>query len=344
MEEIKVLGMDLGFGAAKAFTVLQKEGGATPASIVLPFVLATYDGRTLDAMGGNFRIATRPDVLKVDGAQYLVGEGSEKYSANLLEAGDMERLSGPEARLMIYATLAKLFGAETEIVIRQMVCGLPIAVYQAENTRQLRESVRNRFVGEHRFVFNEQSYHITIEKVGVVPQALGAVTDYFVDLNNRNIPGREMELATNGQRDLVGVISLGNRTIDMILLQGTEIFPVGTAGEPLGVRTLLEQVQGRMNGYSLGELDQRLRTGKLSCHEERILWQRQVADMVNRRWGNIQGRLGRVVLVGGGVYLLPNREGRPHPGAIGLPEVTFIPDDPVLSVARGLYKIGFGKK
>jgi hypothetical protein len=63
--------------------------------------------------------------------------------------------------------------------------------------------------------------------------------------------------------------------------------------------------------------------------------------MVNRYWGNILSRLSRVVLVGGGVHLLPTRDGKPNPAAIGLPaEVTYIPTDPVMAVARGLYKLG----
>jgi len=341
--DIQTLGMDLGFGAAKAFTVIDG-----PVSVALPFVLATYDGRTLDAMGANYRVASRPDVLRVDGVQYLVGTGAEKYSATILEAGDMERLTGPESMLMVYATWARLFGAERhEVVVRHMVAGLPVAVYQGdkESTRAIRDKVRSRFAGEHRFSFNEKDYYVRVEKVAVAPQALGAVTDYFVDLNSRNVHNRENEITAIGPRDLVGAISLGNRTIDMVLLQGTEIVPVGTGGEPLGVRTLLEQVQSRMNGYSLGELDYRLRADKLNCTEEKTLWLRQVSDLVNRRWGSIMERLGRVVLVGGGVHLLPNRDGKPNAAAIGLPaDVTYIPDDPVGAVARGLFKLGQSKK
>lgn len=337
--QVPVLGFDIGFGAGKAFTMLQS--GSKDKSVfeehsaVIPFVIATYDGRTLDGMGGAYRIATRPDVLRVDGAQYLVGPGAEKYSATLLEAGDIERLSGPEASLMVYATWAKLFGEQCEVEIEQFVGGLPLAVYQTENTRAIRDAVRNRFVGEHTFRFNDLAYRVKVNKVGVVPQALGAIADYT------QVDGAAEVMA---QRDMIGVVSLGNRTIDMALLQGTEILPVGTAGEPLGVRTLLEQVQSHMPGYSLSELDQRLRAGKLACTEEKALWLRQVADMVNRRWGTVKERLGRVVLVGGGVYLLPNREGTKNVASIGLSAaVTHIPDDPVLSVARGLFKIGSGK-
>ena len=62
------------------------------------------------------------------------------------------------------------------------------------------------------------------------------------------------------------------------------------------------------------------------------MWQSEVLGFVERSWGSSFRRFGRVVIAGGGARLL--RE----PLLLRFKEKAFIPDDPIITTARGLFK------
>jgi hypothetical protein len=62
------------------------------------------------------------------------------------------------------------------------------------------------------------------------------------------------------------------------------------------------------------------------------IWASEVMGLLERRWGAKHRRFAAVILVGGGVKLLRQQL------ALRFGGKAYIPDDPVLATARGLYK------
>jgi hypothetical protein len=85
--------------------------------------------------------------------------------------------------------------------------------------------------------------------------------------------------------------------------------------------------------YTLAELDERLRAGQL----ELPIWQSEVVGFIEAHWGKLTARFARIIAVGGGILLLGNYLSRRFPNL-------WIPDEPLLSQARGLYKYALSKE
>ena len=85
--------------------------------------------------------------------------------------------------------------------------------------------------------------------------------------------------------------------------------------------------------YSLGELDARLRAKRLDVREALPVWEREVVGFIETLWGDTWRRFAAVLIVGGGAQLLKDTLPYRFNGK------AFIPDQPVLSIARGLYKL-----
>jgi hypothetical protein len=104
-----------------------------------------------------------------------------------------------------------------------------------------------------------------------------------------------------------------------------------TGGGTIGVRRLLE-LTNHEGLYSLGELDEKLRSGSLDIREAVPVWQSEVTGFIEKNWGASYRRFSTVVVAGGGAKIL--RDGL----LSRFKDKAFIPDDPVISTARGLYK------
>ena len=92
------------------------------------------------------------------------------------------------------------------------------------------------------------------------------------------------------------------------------------------------------SAYSLGELDSALRAERLEITSALPIWAREVNGEIEKRWGAAIQRFARVIVVGGGALLLKETLTRRFAGK------AILPDDPILSIARGLYKLLLMKK
>lgn len=61
------------------------------------------------------------------------------------------------------------------------------------------------------------------------------------------------------------------------------------------------------------------------------IWGREVSGAIEHAWGRSWRRFARVVVVGGGAIILN--------GQLAFAGKAAVPDDPVLAIARGLYKM-----
>jgi hypothetical protein len=186
--------------------------------------------------------------------------------------------------------------------------------------------MRGWLTGSHTWQANDAAHTVTIDQVLVTSQATAALYDYVLDENGRFLPDRAASL-----HEEVGVVSVGFNTLELMVIRDKRPVARFTGGSKHGVRTLLQAMNGP-NTYSLGELDDRLRAG-LAEGAALDLWLSRVSGQIEKQWGDRWRGFAQVILVGGGALLLRNQLSGYFRGKC------VIPDEPVLAVARGLYKL-----
>lgn len=315
------LGLDLGMGACKLF------GHA--GSVHLPSHVAVADGRMISRLAG-MKTARPPMQITIDGRTYYVGDGAHAWGRPI-ENMDYERLTGsPEIRVIVYAALSEYierFRPETHLTL---YVGMPLEPLSGPDARDVVSAVRDWLRGEHAWTVTRPNGEaqwrcVVVEDVRVTSQPTGALFDYLLDDAGKFVPARK-----GHARQEIGIISVGFNTVELLVVQDARPVNRFTAGMTAGARRLLELVNGD-NLYSLGELDAQLRSGSLDVRAALPIWAREVTGAVERTWGRSWRRFAQVVVVGGGALLLNGElsfAGRAH-----------IPDEPVMAIARGLYKL-----
>ena len=121
-------------------------------------------------------------------------------------------------------------------------------------------------------------------------------------------------------------------TLELLTVREKTPIQKFTRGSTSGVRRLLEMVNNQ-SLYSLGELDSLLRSKKLGISHVLPIWEREIIGEIEKCWGKSWRRFESIILVGGGVLLLRNSLPLYFEGK------AYIPDDPIFSIARGLWKL-----
>jgi hypothetical protein len=152
--------------------------------------------------------------------------------------------------------------------------------------------------------------------------------DYFLDDRGEFIPARKPDYKKE-----IGILSVGMNTLELLVIRNGAPVERFQASETAGVRRLLEIVDPS-GLYSRGELDTQLRTGKLDYRNAIPAWASEVVGHIERHWGNAFRRFATTIVTGGGALLL----GDALTSRLG--GKSFVPDDPIMSAARGLYKLG----
>ena len=122
-------------------------------------------------------------------------------------------------------------------------------------------------------------------------------------------------------------------TLELLLIRNGAPVERFLASETAGVRRLLEIIDPS-GLYSRGELDTQLRTGKLDYQAAIPAWASEIDGHIERHWGNAFRRFATTIVTGGGAMLLGDALTARFEGK------SFVPDDPIISAARGLYKLG----
>jgi hypothetical protein len=163
---------------------------------------------------------------------------------------------------------------------------------------------------------------------------VGALFDYVLDHRGQMIGERGSALL-----DEVGVISVGFNTVELLVVKERGALERFTRGNTLGVRRLLDLMNG--DGlYSLGELDAKVRGGGMRNELKQAMpvWAREVNGEIEKVWGTSHRRFAKVLVVGGGALLLRDAL------TVQFAHKAWVPDDAVLSIARGLWKLSVMKR
>lgn len=323
-------GLDLGYGAIKLFG----RGGG----VEMPSHIAT-GGSQVAANLADIEATERPYLISITPHQpYYVGLNAHAWGRPI-ENLDYDRLVGSvEIQAMVYGamtTYMQTCEAIPETAEITLYVGLPLEPLSGNKSDvdAVVSAVKKWLIGVHHWRADSAAYQLNVKEVHVATQPMGAYFDYILTDDGRPHPQHAAHLGKE-----VGVVSVGFNTVERQVFQSGAFIPKYTAGSQDGVRRLLERVNGRYGGlYSLGELDTALRLNNLDIHQDVEDWARQVLGKVEQSWGRDWQRFAHIILVGGGAVLLNGRLSAKFVGK------SAVPDDPVIAIARGLYKLAVAK-
>lgn len=317
------VGFDPGMGALKMWSA---DGGLDMLSQV-----ATNGGGHLEGMIG-LKAAVRPLMIEIEEGEFYVGERAHTYG-RAVENMNFDRFGGsPEMRVMVYGIWTRYmqahgaFGAPLSVMV-----GLPLQT-MGESLKESRLAIRRWMMGGHRWKADGVEYAAEVGRVRWNSQPVGALFDYVMDYDGTPIAGHERAL-----RDETAILSVGFNTLELMVVQNQTVNESKTVGVKLGVRRLLDLVSKK---YSLGELDVMLRTGNLKYKDKLPIWASEVNGAIEDAWGEVLGRFAGVLVVGGGALLLGPQLNLVADGV----NKAVLSDDPVKSIARGLYKLDMKNK
>lgn len=331
------LGEDLGMGANKMFcggwTVPGKKkddavripgGGLQVVSQVASNGRKHFEGMT------GLKAKRRPIAVSSDSGSFYVGEGAHEHGRPV-ENLDFERLTGaPEMRALLFGSFAQYqrqYGKFDRPL--SLMVGLPLQMMMGAEAKAYQAGVKGWLKGTHQFSVDGEAMTVEVGQVRLTSQPVGALFDYVLDDDGRVIAER-----ADAMLDEVGVISVGFNTVELLVVKDQGAVERFTAGNTLGVRRLLE-LMNRDGLWSLGELDEKVRNGRMKDELKQALpiWSREVNGEIENRWGQSFKRFAKVIIVGGGALLLKDRL------TAQFGSKAYVPNLPVLSIARGLWKL-----
>ncbi len=325
----KALGLDAGNGAFKLYG---PQGGTETLSQI--------------ALGGmnevvsTLGLRSRKPPMKIINSHgaFYVGAGAHDFGRPVGNL-DVERFNGtPEMIALFHGAMTDYMRLHGEIVEPlTLIVGLPQEILTEDLSERTKESVRAWLVGEHQWVADGQEIELKVREVKVAAQVSGGLFDYLLDEQGKFIAERKKALTAE-----VGVVSVGFGTVELLVVRDRVPLNRFTTGTASGVQRLLEIVNTQ-GLYSLGELDGMLRSGSLDLTTAQPIWEREVRNVINEYWSNnksgkVWRRFEKVILLGGGSLLLKDSLPLLFEGK------AFVPDDPIRSIARGLYKMSLLKK
>ncbi|MFZ5882465.1 MAG: hypothetical protein ACOYYI_01645 [Chloroflexota bacterium] len=317
------LGVDAGNGAFKIF-------GAHGGQETLSQVAWNGNQRVISTLG--LKKQKPPLNIQNERGSFYVGAGAHDYGRPV-ENLDVERFNGTPEMLALFhgamtRTIQQMGGVEEAVTL---LVGLPQETLTGDTAESTRENVRRWLRGKHSWQADGKDYEIEVAEVKIASQVSGGLFDYLLDEQGRFIPERKKAFTAE-----VGIISIGFGTVELLVVRDRTPVQRFTTGTASGVRRLLEILNGQRL-YSLGEMDLLLRAGQLDVSTALPIWEREVLGVIERQWGNAWRRFAAVLIVGGGALLLKDLPLRF--GGKG-----FVPEKPVLAVARGLYKISLSRQ
>ena len=293
-------------------------------------VLAQVSTNRQQTVGRLLGLASQKPPLHIhdDASSFYVDAGAHDWGRPV-ENLSHDRFSGtPEMRALFKASFTRYmqqFGPITAPV--HIMLGLPLEPLSGPEATTTVDGVRRWLKGTHTWQADEHAYRIEVADVKVTSQPVGALFDYLLDDDGHFVPSRKRAFTQE-----VGIVSIGFNTIELLVVRHKAPVQRFTASATAGVRQLLELVN-RQQLYSLGELDVLLRAGELDIREVLSTWESEVTGFIEKRWGTAWRRFAALLLVGGGALLLKDTLLERFQGKAVLPA------DPILSIARGLYKL-----
>ncbi|MBK8113306.1 MAG: ParM/StbA family protein [Candidatus Accumulibacter sp.] len=315
------IALDAGFGNTRLY--------GSRGSVVLQSLVATNGTQTVSqwAIGDLKKIKAKPILISSAHGDYYVGPGAHQ-AGRPVENLDLDRMTGPETKALLYGALSQY----KTPAAASLIIALPIALAQGPDGDRVKDQARALLVGDHTWQATidgqRKRRRLTIDDVLVTSQPAGAMFDYLLSADGT----MSADMAALRKTKTFGILSLGFNTIEMMIVDEGKMLPKSVSGDTFGVRRLLELLNAD-GAYSLGEIDTRLRAGKLDYTAALDRWSRDVLGQIEKHWDRtLQRRFAAVYVVGGGAILMRDAL------LTKFKDRLVIADDPILSIARGCYK------
>jgi hypothetical protein len=210
--------------------------------------------------------------------------------------------------------------------------GLPTATLMGPESGATQKAAQGFMGGHHQWMADDVEHHLEIGSVTIASQPVGAMFDHLLTDQGEMPPEKKVLLKSKE----IAIFSIGMKTVEMLVVaQGAPVERF-TTGENIGVRRLLE-LTNSSGLYSLAERDDQLRAGNLDLSTAQPIWEREVLGLIEQKWGTLFRRFAAIIVVGGGSLIMREALLKRFNGK------AVIPDDPVISTARGLYKYALMK-
>jgi len=320
----QTIGLDLGGGALKLYG---PSGG-----VELPAHVASAGQRVHRARAAGLRTLKPPMRVLTGGTGFYVGLGAHDWGRPVENLGDERFAGSPEVQALLYAGISRYDEECSQLFDVDFVVGLTQSAFLTD----VGGNVRGWLAGSHawctepagRLDPDPVDHFLHVHQVNVTSQAAGALFDYFLDDRGAFIPRRKPAF-----KQEIGIVSVGMNTLELLVLRNGATIERFTDSVTAGVRRMLE-ICDPSDHYSRGDLDTMLRRGQLDYKAALPIWAAEIYGHIERRWGSAFRRFAAIIVVGGGVLLLNSEL------TARLNGKAYVPDEPVLAVARGLYKLG----
>lgn len=267
----------------------------------------------------------RVQVVAFGGHTFAVGAGAWAKGEPRTSM-DYSAIAGPERRALFYVALAPALDGN-ELRDAMLVIGLPVPLLQdQEQARIVLDSLRG-LKGEHTFALGDANHAFSIAKIKVVAQPVGAYVDWMYDA--------EMKARSGVNRAEVCVVDIGMNTLDLYVVRGGEVVESFIGGAEVGVRRLLEILNG--DGRDITELDADLRAGILKPSDNQMdSWLGEVLAAIKRTLPALK-RFTAVIPTDGGAVVLGQKL---RLALVAKGAAVHFPDEPVTVNVRGFWKYG----
>jgi hypothetical protein len=322
------IGLDLGMSSTK----LVGENG----EILFFNQAALMNSERMEGNLAGMKARRRPMIVKGDFGEFYVGKNAHDFGQPV-ESFDFDQLTGTnEMRALVYGALTayqKLYGVFEEPLA--IAVGLPLQLMTGDDAKKNQATVIKWLNGHHEWNADGEVFSANIEKVYLAPQALGALFDYVFDAKGMAIAGTESAMKLE-----CAEVSIGSNSVELMVTKRNSDTERFNGGKAVGVRKLFQRIDPK-GLYTYGELDMKLR-GKDDEFDDEMKrklpeyiksWSIDVKDFINKKWEGAHERFHRVFLVGGGAFLLEKELMEKFNGR------AYMPENPVMSIARGLYKL-----
>jgi len=319
------ISLDAGFGNTRVF--------GSKGQVVMQSLVATNGTPAISAWaaagvvsGGKSK--DKPVLISTTSGDYYVGEGAHS-AGRPIENLDLDRMTGPETKALFYGALSQYRPPANA----NLIVALPVGLAQTGDGDRIKEQTKSLLIGDHAWQAQlpdgaRKKFKLSIDDVIVTSQPAGAMFDFLLTPKGEMTPDKQALRKSK----TFGILSLGFNTIEMMIVDEGKLLNKSVAGETFGVRRLLELLD-QTGAYSLGEIDARLRAGKIDYSAALSRWQRDVMGQIEKHWDRtLQRRFAAVYVVGGGAYLIRDAL------LSKFKDKLVIPDDPIISIARGCYK------
>lgn len=322
------IGLDLGMSSTK---MVGEKG-----EILFFNQAALTNGEHMEGTLTGMKQKRRPMIVSGNFGELYVGKGAHDFG-QAVESFDFEHLTGTnEMRALVYGALTmyqKQYGLFDQPL--SLAVGLPLRLMMGDDAKKNQAAVIKWLSGHHEWKADNETFAMDVERVQLVPQAMGALFDYVFDEHGQAIKDREKAMMLE-----CAEISVGSNSIELMVTKRNSATEKFNGSKAVGVRKLFQRLNPR-NQFTYGEMDMKLRgrDDELSDEQKEKLpdyiesWWVEVQDFIDKSWGESNERFHRVFIVGGGAFLIGKRLASKFNGR------TYMPENLVMSIARGLLKL-----